>query len=211
MICTVLFNKVVFYAVGYDFFGYIELLVYFIGVGEVLMMFMIDCLWVIYVTMYIGLFDAIEWIELGFVERMIFCGVQVLCCVGIVELRIVVCGINLYVGEGGLFGCGEEEIKLVFAIVVVCAVGIDAQGLLLVDMIFYCVVRGDFDLVVVMYYDQGYALIKVLGFEYGVNVIVGLLIVRILVDYGIVFDIVGIGVVDFSSMIEVLLAAVVLV
>jgi 4-phospho-D-threonate 3-dehydrogenase / 4-phospho-D-erythronate 3-dehydrogenase len=206
-ICTAPLNKAALHAAGHDFPGHTELLAHLTGTGEVSMMLTTDRLRVIHVTTHVGLLDAIERIEPGLVERTIARGAQALRRAGIDSPRIAVCGINPHAGEGGLFGRGEEETKLAPAIAAARAAGIDAQGPLPADTTFYRAVRGDFDLVVAMYHDQGHAPIKVLGLEHGVNVTVGLPIVRTSVDHGTAFDIAGTGAVDPSSMIEALLAA----
>jgi 4-hydroxy-L-threonine phosphate dehydrogenase PdxA len=77
-------------------------------------------------------------------------------------------------------------------------------GPLPADTLFFRAGRGDFDLVVAMYHDQGHGPVKVLGLEAGVNVTVGLEVIRTSVDHGTAFDIAGTGVVDAGSMLEAL-------
>jgi 4-hydroxythreonine-4-phosphate dehydrogenase len=119
-----------------------------------------------------------------------------------------VCGINPHAGENGLFGHGEEEAKVVPAVEKVRAEGIDAQGPLPADTVFFRAVRGDFDLVVAMYHDQGHGPVKVLGLDTGVNITVGLPVIRTSVDHGTAFDIAGTGRADEASMVEALRQAV---
>ena len=88
--------------------------------------------------------------------------------------------------------------------------GIDAIGPLPADTVFFRAVRGDFDLAA-MYHDQGHAPMKVLGLEAGVNVTVGLPVIRTSVDHGTAFDIAGTGKADELSMVEALRQAVLLV
>jgi len=121
---------------------------------------------------------------------------------GISHPRIGVCGINPHAGEHGLFGHGEEEEKIEPAIRSVQARGIKAEGPLPADTLFFRAQRGDFDLVVAMYHDQGHGPVKVLGIEAGVNVTVGLPVVRTSVDHGTAFDIAGTGKADEQSLIE---------
>ena len=118
--------------------------------------------------------------------------------------RIGVCGINPHAGEGGLFGHGEEETKIAPAIARCRARGIDVRGPLPADTLFFRACRGDFDVVVAMYHDQGHGPVKVLGVEHGVNITVGLPITRTSVDHGTAFDIAGTGVVDEHSLLEAL-------
>jgi 4-hydroxythreonine-4-phosphate dehydrogenase len=115
-----------------------------------------------------------------------------------------VCGINPHAGEHGLFGQGEEAEKIEPAIAAARAEGIDAVGPLPADTAFFLATRGDFDLVVAMYHNQGHGPVKVLGIEAGVNITVGLPVIRTSVDHGTAFDIAGTGKADDASMIEAL-------
>jgi 4-hydroxythreonine-4-phosphate dehydrogenase len=115
-----------------------------------------------------------------------------------------VCGINPHAGEGGLFGRGEEETKIAPAIAATRARGWQVDGPLPADSLFYLAARGDYDLVVAMYHDQGHGPVKAMGLEHGVNVTAGLPIVRTSVDHGTAFDIAGTGKADERSMIEAL-------
>ena len=89
-----------------------------------------------------------------------------------------VCGINPHAGEHGLFGRGEEEGKIAPAVERCRAQGWDVTGPLPADTLFFRAGRGEFDLVVAMYHDQGHGPVKVLGIEAGVNVTVGLPVIR---------------------------------
>ena len=206
-ICTAPLNKAALHAAGHRFPGHTELLAHLTRTPEVSMMLTTGDLRVIHVTTHVGLLDAIERIEPGLVERTIARGAEALQRAGIARPRIAVCGINPHAGEDGLFGRGEEAEKIEPAIAAARAHGLDASGPLPADTTFYRAARGDFDLVVAMYHDQGHAPVKVLGVEHGVNVTVGLPVVRTSVDHGTAFDIAGTGAVDPRSMIAALLAA----
>jgi len=203
-ICTAPLNKEALHAAGHKYPGHTELLALLSGTPEVSMMLVAPRLRVIHVTTHIGLLDAVERIEPGLVERTIRRGDDVLRKSGIARPRIAVCGINPHAGENGLFGRGEEAQKIVPAVDAVRAAGIDAQGPLPADTLFFRATRGDFDLVVAMYHDQGHGPVKVLGLEAGVNVTVGLPFVRTSVDHGTAFDIAGTGTADDGSMVEAL-------
>ena len=123
---------------------------------------------------------------------------------GIANPKIGVCAINPHAGENGLFGYGEEAEKITPAIEKLQADGIDARGPLPADTAFFLAGRGDYDLIVAMYHDQGHGPVKVLGIEAGVNITVGLPVIRTSVDHGTAFDIAGKGIVDVRSMIEAL-------
>jgi len=123
---------------------------------------------------------------------------------GIDAPRIGVCAINPHAGENGLFGHGEEAEKIAPGIAAARAAGIDARGPLPADTAFFLASRGDYDLIVAMYHDQGHAPIKVLGIEAGTNITVGLPVIRTSVDHGTAFDIAGTGKADSRSMVEAL-------
>ena len=207
-ICTAPLSKEALHAGGHIFPGHTELLAHLCGVAEVSMMLTAPKLRVIHVTVHMGLIDAIKRIEPGLVERTIVRGRETLEKAGIPDARIGVCGINPHAGENGLFGYGEEEEKILPAIERCRARGWRVEGPLPADTLFFRAARGDFDLVVAMYHDQGHGPVKVFGIEAGVNITVGLPVVRTSVDHGTAFDIAGTGVADERSMIEALNKAV---
>ncbi len=209
-ICTAPISKEALNAAGHRYPGHTELLAELTGTPEVSLMLISPKLRVIHVTAHIGLLDAIARIDAGLVERTIARGRELLGRAGLPDPRIGLCGINPHAGEGGLFGRGEEEVKIVPAVAAVRARGWRVEGPLPADALFYRAARGDFDLVVAMYHDQGHAPVKALGLEHGVNVTAGLPIVRTSVDHGTAFDIAGTGRVDERSMLEAIRQAVAL-
>jgi len=203
-ICTAPLNKEALHAGGHIFPGHTEMLAHLTGIEEVSMMLVAPKLRVIHVTTHIGLLDAIRRIEPGLVQRTIERAHETLTRAGITHPRIGVCGINPHAGENGLFGYGEEEEKIMPAIAVLQARGWNVEGPLPADTLFFRAGRGDFDVVVAMYHDQGHGPVKVMGLEAGVNVTVGLQVIRTSVDHGTAFDIAGTGIADERSMIEAL-------
>jgi 4-hydroxythreonine-4-phosphate dehydrogenase len=203
-ICTGPLSKEALHAAGHKYPGHTELLAELTGTPEVSMMLTSPKLRVIHVTTHIGLIDAIERIEPGLVERVIARAQTTLVKAGIAAPRIGVCGINPHAGENGLFGRGEEALKIAPAIAACQAKGWDVKGPLPADTLFFLAGRGDFDIVVAMYHDQGHGPIKVLGLEAGVNITVGLPVIRTSVDHGTAFDIAGKGIADERSLIEAL-------
>jgi 4-hydroxythreonine-4-phosphate dehydrogenase len=203
-ICTAPLSKEALHAAGHKFPGHTELLAHLTGTPEVSMMLVSSKLRVIHVTTHIGLLDAIEKIEPGLVERVISRGHDVLLRAGITNPKIGVCAINPHAGENGLFGRGEEAVKIAPAIAACQGRGWDVQGPLPADTLFFLAGRGDYDMVVAMYHDQGHGPIKVLGLEAGVNITVGLPVIRTSVDHGTAFDIAGKGIADERSLIEAL-------
>lgn len=207
-ICTAPLNKEALFAAGHKFPGHTELLAHLTGTPEVSMMLVAPNLRVIHVTTHIGLLDAIKKINPGLVERTIARAHDTLTKAGIENPRIGVCAINPHAGEHGLFGYGEEEEKIHPAINACQQRGWHVEGPLPADTLFFRASRGDFDVVVAMYHDQGHGPIKVLGIEAGVNITVGLPVVRTSVDHGTAFDIAGTGRADERSMLEALRQAI---
>ena len=119
---------------------------------------------------------------------------------GIERPRIALAGINPHAGEGGLFG-DEEDREMVPAIAQCRSESIDVSGPYPGDTIFLRAARGEFDLVISCYHDQGLIPIKCLAFGEAVNVTLGLPIIRTSVDHGTAFDIAGRGLADEASMI----------
>lgn len=207
-ICTAPLSKEALHAAGHTFPGHTELLAHLTGTPEVSMMLVSPKLRVIHVTTHIGLIDAIAKIEPGLVARVIARGHAVLVKAGIENPKIGVCAINPHAGENGLFGRGEEAEKITPAVEACRARGWDVRGPLPADTLFFLAGRGDYDMVVAMYHDQGHGPIKVLGLEAGVNITVGLPVIRTSVDHGTAFDIAGKGIADERSLMEALRQAV---
>ncbi|MCI0753592.1 4-hydroxythreonine-4-phosphate dehydrogenase PdxA [Teichococcus vastitatis] len=207
-ICTAPLSKEALHAAGHKYPGHTELLATLTNTPEVSMMLVAPKLRVIHVTTHVGLIDAIRRIEPGLVFRVIERGRATLVKAGFDNPRIGVCGINPHAGENGLFGQGEEEEKIIPAVRECQAKGWAVEGPLPADTLFFRAARGDFDLVVAMYHDQGHAPVKVMGLEAGVNITIGLPVVRTSVDHGTAFDIAGKGIADDGSLVEALKQAV---
>ena len=124
--------------------------------------------------------------------------------------RIAVTGLNPHAGDGGIFG--REEIEYIApAVKQGRQEGIDVDGPFSADTIFYKHKKGDYDVVIVMYHDQGLIPLKMEAFGHAVNITLGLPIIRTSVDHGTAFDIVGKNIADPSSLIEAIKVAVQLV
>lgn len=201
-------NKAALHLAGHKYPGHTEMLAALTGVDEVSLMMVRPDLAVIHVTMHVGLLDAVAMMEPGLVYRTIARGRDAMLAAGIAQPRIAVCGINPHAGEGGLFGAGEEETKISPAIAQALAQGWAVSGPHPADTLFYRARRGDFDLVVAMYHDQGLAPIKVLGIDETVNVTAGLPVIRTSVGHGTAFDIAGQGTADAGGMIAAIQQAV---
>jgi 4-hydroxythreonine-4-phosphate dehydrogenase len=125
---------------------------------------------------------------------------------GMARPRIAVAGLNPHAGEHGLFG--REELDAIGPAIATCtADGIDVSGPFPGDTVFLRATRGEFDVVVACYHDQGLIPVKLLAFGQAVNVTLGLPIIRTSVDHGTAFDIAGKGIADHGSMVAAVLLA----
>lgn len=117
--------------------------------------------------------------------------------------RLAAAGLNPHAGEGGLFG--REELDIIMpAVAAARAQGLDVSGPFAPDTVFMRARTGEFDAVVAMYHDQGLIPVKYLGVEQGVNVTLGLSLVRTSPDHGTAFDIAGTGRADAASLVQAL-------
>ncbi len=210
-LCTAPLNKEALHAGGHLYPGHTEILAELSGTREFAMMLTAPNLRVIHVTTHLGLVDAIARVTPERVFSVVRLAHETLVRAKIARPRIGVCGINPHAGENGLFGYGEEEKQIVPGLERARAAGISVDGPLPADTLFFRARRGDFDVVVAMYHDQGHGPVKVLGLENGVNITVGLPYVRTSVDHGTAFDIAGTGKADAGSMRAALDAALELV
>lgn len=207
-IVTAPLNKEAMHKGGHLFPGHTEILAELTQTKDYAMMLSAPNLRVIHVTTHIGIIDAIQKIKPERVYKVIRLAHDTLTKAGIQNPRIAVCGINPHAGENGLFGYGEEEDKVTPAVLQAREEGIDVTDPLPADTLFFRARRGDFDIVVAMYHDQGHGPVKVLGLEAGINITVGLPIIRTSVDHGTAFDIAGKNIADELSMKEAIRAAI---
>ena len=172
--------------------GHTEILADFSGTKDFAMMLMNDDLRVILVTIHVSLREAIEAVTRESELRTIRLAHQAMTQLGIPRPRIAVAGLNPHGGEHGLFG-SEDETVIRPAIQQALAEGIQASGPWPGDTVFMNARKGQFDIVVAQYHDQGLIPVKYLGVDEGVNITVGLPFVRTSVDHGTAFDIAGTG------------------
>jgi len=203
-------HKEALHAAGVRFPGHTEMLQALCADGQghvppVRMMLANDELRVVLVTIHVALREAVDLITAGRVLQTLRITDAALKRAGIATPRIAVAGLNPHAGEGGLFG--DEEIQHIApAIAQARSLGIDATGPYAPDTIFMRARHapprhvGEFDAVVAMTHDQGLIPVKYLGVEDGVNVTLGLPLVRTSPDHGTAFDIAGTGRADPSSM-----------
>jgi len=199
-ICTAPLNKEALHMGGHNYPGHTEILAELTGTQDYAMMLSSPLLRVILVTIHVGLLKAVELITPDRVYKTIYLANHVLHEMGFAQPKIAVCGINPHAGEGGLFGCREEEEKIVPAIRRALQEGMAVSGPHPADTVFYWATQGIYDIVVATYHDQGLIPIKTLSIKTGVNITVGLPLIRTSVDHGTAFDIAGKGIADAEGM-----------
>jgi 4-hydroxythreonine-4-phosphate dehydrogenase len=199
-VATAPINKEAFRLAGLPWSGHTDLLAHLTGAGHVAMMFHSDALRVVLATVHIPLAEVPRALTQEWLEATIALTAHEMPRFGVQTPRIGVAGLNPHAGEHGLFGV-EEERAIRPAIAACCALGINASGPFPGDTIFVRAARGEFDVVIACYHDQGLIPVKLVAFGQAVNVTLGLPIVRTSVDHGTAFDIAGRGVADPSSMI----------
>jgi 4-hydroxythreonine-4-phosphate dehydrogenase len=118
---------------------------------------------------------------------------------GLTRARVAVCGLNPHAGEGGELGT-EEITTITPAVEAARRRQLDVSGPFAADALFYRVFKGEYDVVVAMYHDQGLVPLKMIGFDTGVNWTLGLPFIRTSPDHGTAYDIAGRGVANPSSM-----------
>ena len=191
---------------GHPWKGHTDLLAHLTGAKRVAMMFWSPRLRVVLATVHIPLADVPaaltakklrDAVELSFQEMPRF---------GVPAPRIGVAALNPHAGEGGLIGT-EEDLVMRPAIEAMRGEGVDVSGPFPADTLFVRAARGEFDVIIAAYHDQGLIPVKLLGFGSAVNVTLGLPIVRTSVDHGTAYDIAGKNQADEGSLIEAVLLA----
>jgi 4-hydroxythreonine-4-phosphate dehydrogenase len=169
---------------------------------------------VIHVSTHVSMREACDRVKKERVCRVIRLGYDAVRKLGVEDPRIGVAGLNAHAGEAGLMGREEiEEIEP--AVRQMQAEGIRVEGPIPPDTVFSKMQGGQYDLVVVMYHDQGHIPTKIIGFQYdartntwgsvsGVNITCGLPIIRVSVDHGTAFGKAGEGRANPESMVDAL-------
>jgi 4-hydroxythreonine-4-phosphate dehydrogenase len=198
-IVTAPLNKEAMKAAGINYPGHTEILAAHSGSPHVAMMLANEELRVALVTIHVALADVGRLITQEAELQVIRLAHDACLRFGVERPRVAVAGLNPHAGENGLFG--REEIETIApAIEKARAEGIDASGPWAGDTVFMRARRGEFDVVVAQYHDQGLIPVKFLGVEEGVNVTIGLPFIRTSVDHGTAFDIAGTGKAEHASL-----------
>ncbi len=199
-------NKESLQLAGVTFPGHTEIFAARTGVSDFAMMFLLDKVCVAHVTTHCSLRDALNLITQDRVFQKIRLLHDALRGLGIKKPRIAVGGLNPHAGEHGLFGTEEIE-HITPAINKAREHGLNVSGPYPPDTIFMRSFKGEFDGVVAMLHDHGFVALKSRDFENGVNITIGLPIIRTSVGHGTAFDIAGTGKASPTSLLRAIEAA----
>ena len=199
VIVTAPLNKAALHLAGHRFDGHTELLQHLTDAPSSIMLLASERLSTIHVSTHVSLADAVGRCRTARVLETIEAAHRHFRRLGSERPRVAVAGLNPHSGEGGLFGREDEE-EIRPAVEAARSRGIDASGPWPGDSVFLRATRGEFDVVVAQYHDQGHIPTKLVAFESAVNVTLGLPIQRTSVDHGTAFDIAWQGRADHRNM-----------
>jgi 4-hydroxythreonine-4-phosphate dehydrogenase len=211
-IVTAPLNKEALNLAGYHYAGHTDMLAALTGVKRSVMLLAHGDMRVSHVTTHVALEEVPKLLTPDRLRRTIDLTQEALRDLGIAHPRIAVAALNPHAGEGGLFG--HQDIDITTPVVAQCrADGLDVSGPVPGDTVFVKLRGRQFDAVVAMYHDQGHIPVKLLGFDIdpatgkwqalsGVNITLGLPVIRTSVDHGTAFDIAGKGIANEDSLIE---------
>ena len=200
-VVTAPLNKEAMHLAGHQFAGHTEIFATYTKTKDYAMLLYDEKLSVIHVSTHISLLGAIQTLTQERVERVIELAEESMVRILGRKPRIAVAGLNPHAGENGLFG--REEIDTIIpAIDSMRERGIEVSGPYPPDTIFLKASQGDYDVVVAMYHDQGHIPLKLLGFHSGVNISVGMPVIRTSVDHGTAFEIAWQGIARNDSLVQ---------
>lgn len=199
-------NKEALHLAGFNYPGHTEIFAEKTGIKDFSMLFLLKNVGVAHVTTHVSLRNAIELISTERVRGTIHLIQKAMRQLGVKKPRIAVGGLNPHAGENGLFG--TEEIEHIKPAIEICQrEEIDVSGPYPPDTIFMRAFKGEFDGIVAMLHDHGFVALKSLDFEHGVNITIGLPIIRTSVGHGTAFDLAGKGIASAESLIAAINAA----
>lgn len=205
-------NKESLHRAGHPYAGHTEIFAEYTKTKDYTMLLVHGNLRVVHVSTHVSLRQACDLVRKDRVLRVIQLAEDACKRFGIEKPRIGVAGLNPHASDGGLFGREEEE-EILPAIEAAKTLGINAEGPVPPDTLFSKANGGWYDIVVAMYHDQGHIPLKVIGFVWndtmqkwqsvsGVNITLGLPIIRVSVDHGTAFDMVGKGRANEESLVH---------
>lgn len=199
-IVTAPLNKEAMHAGGHRWPGHTELLAHEFGVDRYSLVLSAGDLYLFHITTHVSLRQAIEAITRERVIETLRLAHSFACASGKPGASIGVAGLNPHAGENRLFG--EEDAEIIEpAVRAARAEGVNAIGPLPADALIPAAVRGNYHFVVMCYHDQGHVAFKAVYGDNGVNITVGLPVVRVSVDHGTAFDIAGKGIAREGSLV----------
>ncbi|MCL4744262.1 MAG: 4-hydroxythreonine-4-phosphate dehydrogenase PdxA [Burkholderiaceae bacterium] len=211
-IVTAPLSKEALHLAGFPFSGHTDLLAHFTRTAGPVMMLVHENMRVSHVSTHLALSEVPRALTAARLARVVGCTHETLIELGIARPRIAVAALNPHGGEGGIFGDEDDRITAP-EVARLRSEGLDIEGPIPGDTVFVKARGGQYDAVVAMYHDQGHIPVKLLGFRVdhatgkwtavsGVNVTLGLPIVRTSVDHGTAFDIAGQGVANEESLMD---------
>ena len=199
IVTTAPLNKEALHKGGHNFDGHTEIFATLTNTKKYTMMLWSEQLSVVHTSTHCSLREACMRVTKARVLECIYLAKDALEKLGIEKPRIAVAGLNPHSGEAGIFGT-EEIDEITPAIEAAREEGITVEGPVPPDTVFLKAYQGKYDIVVAMYHDQGHIPMKMIAFDSGVNVTLGLPIIRTSVDHGTAFDIAGQGIAKVDSM-----------
>lgn len=203
VLVTAPLNKAALHAAGYRFDGHTGMLQHLTKAASSFMLLAGDQLSTIHVSTHVSLSEAIARVRSARIVETISAGHAHFQRLGVSKPRIAVAGLNPHAGEAGLFG-NQESTEIEPAVRTAREQGFEVTGPLPPDSVFLRAAKGEFDLVVAMYHDQGHIPTKLLAFDTTVNVSLGLPVQRTSVDHGTAFDIAWKGIARPDNMVAAL-------
>lgn len=184
---------------GCPYAGHTPMLLALTGASDCHMSLFSGRMRIIHITAHLSLQEAVAHVTKDRIVRAVEVGMRTLRRIGFSAPRIAVAGLNPHAGEGGVFG-DEEQREIAPAVAEARARGISCVGPIAPDTVFERMYRGDFDLVVAMYHDQGHIPFKIVSMDEGVHVTLGLPFIRSSPDHGVAYDIAGRGIAREHSL-----------
>lgn len=199
VIVTAPLNKAALHEAGHHYDGHTGMLASLTGAPSSFMLLASTTLSTLHVSTHVSLREAINRVTPERIIATVEAGYAHLVALGMTAPRIAVAGLNPHCGEGGIFG-DEDSRCIAPAVERLRQRGFDVSGPISADTVFYRASKGEFDLVIAQYHDQGHIPVKLIAFDTTVNVSLGLPLQRTSVDHGTAFDIAWQGKADATNM-----------
>ncbi|MBN1876098.1 MAG: 4-hydroxythreonine-4-phosphate dehydrogenase PdxA [Anaerolineae bacterium] len=205
-VATAPLNKEAMHLAGFDYIGHTEILADITHTPRCTTMLATPGLRVTHVTRHIPFRSIADHLSVAQVLDTIVITHEGMRKLGFEAPRLAVAGLNPHNGDNGLMG--REELDIIApAVAAAQAQGIDVRGPIPADSVFFQAIRGDYNVVVCQYHDQGHIAVKTHGFEKSITITLGLPIIRTSADHGTAFDIAGRGIANDESMTAAILEA----